>query len=279
MEFFLSNKNKPYFVRIPGLGRIALTREAYEGAAAGFGGLTFGTNLKADYFHKGIWQGEKDLGSGLITNVGALAIANDFNWPNPTTAINTLKNCNYHASGTGTNAATASDISLQTSAGPSPAAGTQTLQSAANSQKLQTVATLNYTSSLAITEWGLHNSATLTATTGTPFTAGTATTGTVTGTPYTASSTSAQGQTQMVFHDTTNATPFWGLCTSNTTSVITVPAWYKVSDGTLSASNPANADAFTIRALMLDRKVFTAINVVSGDSIQFTYTLTVSSGT
>jgi hypothetical protein len=32
------------------------------------------------------------------------------------------------------------------------------------------------------------------------------------------------------------------------------------------------------RPVMWDHKVFSAINVVNGDSIQFTYTLTISSG-
>lgn len=223
-----------------------------------------------------------DLGSGLITNVAALALANDFNWAAPSgAAINVLKLCNWHATGTGTTSAAATDIKLQTvstNGGQTPVAGTQTLVSAANVQKLQTVATISYTGSEAVTEWGLFNSSTLSTNTsiGTPFTATTATSATVTGTPLTASSSTVQGKQQFVVSPDTTAV--WGLVTSNTTSVYTIPAWYKVSDGT-AGSTPGSTEAYHLLALMLDHKVFSAINVGNGDSIQFTYQLTVSSGT
>lgn len=225
-----------------------------------------------------------DLGSGLVTNVGVLALANDPFLAGPSGApISTLKLANYHATGTGATAAAATDIKLQTpstNGGQTPVAGAQSLVSAANSQKWQTVATLNYTGTEAVTEWGLFCGTiggALSGTSGTPFTAGSATSGTVTGTPLTASSSTVQGQQQTIFENTGNATPSWGLVTSNTTSVVTVPAWYKVSDGTAGA-NPANGNAYTIRPVMWDHKVFSAINVVNGDSIQFTYTCTNNSG-
>ena len=43
-------------------------------------------------------------------------------------------------------------------------------------------------------------------------------------------------------------------------------------------STPGSTEAYTLRPVMWDHKVFSAINVVNGDSIQFTYTLTISSG-
>jgi hypothetical protein len=147
--------------------------------------------------------------------------------------------------------------------------------SAANSQAYRTVATINYTSTLAITEWGLHSAQVLSATTGTPFTATGSTSGTATGTPYTASSTTVQGEQQLVVFPGT--TTVWGLITSNTTSVLTVPAWYKVADGT-AGSTPGGTEAFSIKPVLWDRRQFAAINVNNGDSIQFTYTLTVNSG-
>lgn len=245
------------------------------------GGIQFYTNLTADYFHKGKWQGRVDLGSGLVTNVGVLALANDHAWAAPSGApINTIKLQRFHASGTGVTAAAATDIKIQTistQGGQNPATGSQVLVSAANSQKYQTVATLNYTGSEAVTEWGLFGSSTLTATTGSPFTAGTPTSGTVTGTPLTASSSTVQGLQQNIFENTGAANDSWGLVLSNTTSVITVPAWYRVSDGT-TGDTPVNTDAYTIRPVMWDHKVFSAINVANGDSIQFTYTLTIASG-
>ena len=83
---------------------------------------------------------------------------------------------------------------------------------------------------------------------------------------------------QMSIIDNTNATRVsWGLITSNTTGVVTVPAWYKTADGT-AGTTPVNADTYVFRPIMWDHKVFSAINVVNGDSIQYTYTLTISSG-
>lgn len=253
-----------------------------QGAADAFpGGIAFHTNLHATHLRGARVMRRINLGSGLVTNVGVLALANDFAWAAPSgAAINTLKLANNHISGTGTNAAATTDIKLQTistQGGQTPVAGTQTLVSAANLQKYKSVATISYTGAEAVTEWGLICSSTVSASTGSPFTAGSATTGTVTGTPLTASSATVQGQQQNIFENTGNATPSWGLVLANTTSIITVPAWYKVSDGTVGA-NPANTDAYVIRPVLWDRKQFAAINVANGDSIQFTYTLTVTAG-
>lgn len=277
--------SKSIVVRIPKLGSLGLVLD--PGEAKHMSGIQFGTNLKVDLFSAGKWQGSKDLGAGLVTNVGVLALANDSGWT-ATNALNGLfAKLKYHATGTGTTAAAATDIKLQTASGfggQTPVAGTQVLVSAANLQKYQSVATVNYTGTEAVTEWGffaygstLPATTALTDATGSPFTAGSATTGTVTATPLTASSSTVMGQ-QMSIFDNTNATRVsWGLVTSNTTSVITVPAWYKTADGTAGTA-PVNADTYVIRPIMWDHKVFTAINVVSGDSIQFTYSLTISSG-
>ena len=275
--------HKARSVRVGKRGRLIWTKDV--GDSTRFADQYFQTNLTA--VHRdgdGKLCDVRDLGSGLVTNVGVLSMANDWNWAAPSgAAINTLKLANYHATGTGTNAAAISDIALQTPANPTTTtavAGTQSLVagSAASVQIYQTVATLNYTGTVAVTEWGLFNNATLSATTGSPFTAGSSTTGTVTGTPFTASSSTVQGEQAFVFEDTTAGTPFWGLCTSNTTSVITVPAWYTVATGAASGSNPVNADVYKIIPVMWDHKEFSAINVNSGDSIQFTYKLTINSG-
>ncbi|HYF28584.1 MAG TPA: hypothetical protein VD931_22785 [Baekduia sp.] len=270
------------FISIPWLGnrRILMGMAGANDAARHLAGLDWGTNLRATLFHRGKYQGEMDLGSGLVTNVGALAIANEaVTLASPSGArINTLFLANQHFSGKGTTAAAATDIKLETIStvgGETAVAGTQSLVSAANSQKYRTVATISYTGTEAVTEWGLHTSATRTATTGSPFTSSTATTGTTTGTALTASSSTVQGFQQHIFEAAT-ATPVYGFVISNTTSVITIPAWYKVSDGTVGTG--PTTEAYTIRPVLWDRKVFSAINVVNGDSIQFTYTLTISSG-
>ena len=275
-------------LRVPGLGRVMFTRD--KGDAHIFADQVFATNLQA--IHRapdGLIKDVRDLGSGLVTNVGVLALANDFAWPTTgaTIALNTIRGSNFHASGTGVTAAAATDIKLQTASangGQTVVTGTQSLVSAANSQTYRTVATISYTGTEAVTEWGLFGTlgtiggTALSSSTGTPFTAGSATTGTVTGTPLTASANGTQGQTLTIIENTGNATPHWGVITSNSTSVVTVPAWYKVSDGTAAGTTPANGNAYVFRPVMWDHKVFTGIGVNNGDSIQFTYSLLINSG-
>lgn len=165
------------FIRIP----------PKHGALTYPGGLHFNSNLSAVVTHKDGSKTEYDLGSGVVTTAGVAFMANDF--AAVSTGTNEITNFNYHASGTGTTAAAIGDTAMQTDSGVARVAGTQS--SPAGGQA-RSVATMAYTSSLAITEWGLFSAS---------------------------------------------------------------------SSGTL-----------------WDRKVFTAINVVNGDSIQFTYTLTITAG-
>ena len=291
--------------KLPLIGRVLVATDRFGSATRGFPGeadMAFETNLSVKVIRKGKalkardvmsslnWLDKRrfgnkttiNLGSGLVTNAGVLALANDWNLAAPSgAAINTIKLANWHHTGTSATAAAATDIkigTISTQGGQTPVAGAQTLVSAANLQKYQTVATIAYTGNEAVTEWGLITASTVSTSTGTPFTAGAATSGTVTGTPLTASSSTVQGMQQNLMTDTSNATPMWGLVTSNTTSVATVPAWYKIADGTAAGATPANTDTLLWRPVLWDHKVFSAINVVSGDSIQFTYQLTVTSG-
>lgn len=239
--------------------------------------LTFQSHLGATILRGNGREEYRDLGSGLVTNVGVLAMANDYAW-SAQLNLATLATQNFHATGTGTNAAAATDIALQTLASPTTATavtGTQSLVSAANAQIYRNVATINYTTSLAITEWGLHSLATLSSTTGSPFTATSATTWQDTGSAQTASSATVRGLQQTIVVPGT--TTVWGLNLSNTTHVGTIPAWYKVADGT-AGSTPGSTEAFAIKPVLWDRKVFSAINVANLDSIQFTYSLTINSG-
>ena len=237
--------------------------------------VSFLSRLEARIFRASGREEYRDLGSGLVTNVGVMALANDFNWAQN---VQTLKLANWHATGTGATAATASDLALQTPQSPTTSngvSGTQSLVSAANSQTYKTVATINYTGTLAITEWGLHTAQVLSATTGTPFTATTATSATATGTPYSASSGTVQGEQQLIVLPGTTAV--YMLVTSNTTSVLNGPAWYKTADGT-AGSTPGSTETFTLKPVMIDHKVFSSISVNNGDSIQFQYSLLVNSG-
>lgn len=255
------------------LGRLLYTRDTGDAYRL----LTFQSRLEATILRGDGRSEYRDLGSGLVTNVGVMSMANDFGW-SATLNLATLNLANQHATGIGTTAAAATDIACQTLAAPTTTTavtGTQTLVSAANSQIYRTVATINYTSTLAITEWGLHSLATLSSSTGTPFTATTATSATVTATPLTASSATVRGQQQTIVVPAT--TTVYGLVLTNTTSVLTIPAWYTVAAGT-AGSTPGATEAYVLKPVMWDHKVFSALNVNNGDSVQFTYSLTVNSG-
>ena len=258
-----------------------------EHAALHARGLMFGTNLKASLFRRGKCEGTVDLGSGLVTDWGCMALANEgLTLASPSGArINTLFLANYHASGKGVTAADQEDYKIETistAGGQTPVAGTQSWDttSTAASPKYKTVATIAYTGTEAVTEWGLFTNGTLSSTTGTPFTAATATTFTATGTPFTASSSTVQGLQQQIVEPGT--TTVIGLIQSNTTSVATLlnngtTGWFNRSNGA-AGSTPGGTESYTLRPIMWDHKVFSAINVVNGDSIQFTYTLTISPG-
>jgi hypothetical protein len=255
-----------------------------EHAALHSRGLKFGTNLHATLFHRGKYEGHVDLGSGLVTNIGVLALCGDSQWPQTSVVTNLFKLLRYHASGIGATAAAFTDFQLQTDStvgGQTPVAGTQvfTHDQTSTVQKWVSVATIAYTGTEAVTEWGLFNDTTLSRTTGSPSTAMTANTFTTTGTPLTASAAGVRGESQNVVKFTTTARH--GLITSNTTSVGTLSfsatsGWMVNTTGVIG-STPGN-EAYTLRPVMWDHKVFSAINVVNGDSIQFTYTLTISSG-
>lgn len=266
-------------------GRVILTRDKGDSLMLANG--IFATNVHATHRDgDGKVIHEYDLGSGLVTNVGATALSNDWNLASPSAAaINTLKLANWHATGTGATAAAATDFKIQTistQGGQTPVAGTQTIATTSTIAVpiLQTVATISYTGSEAVTEWGLFTASTLSSTTGTPFTAANATTFTATGTPFTASSTTVQGlQQNLVIPGTTTVL---GLVVSNTTSVGTLfnngtTGWFTQAAQT-AGSTPGATEAYTLRPVMWDHKVFAAINVINGDSIAFTYKLTVTSG-
>lgn len=125
---------------------------------------------------------------GIVTTAGVNYMASDFASGGVTPTISGFK---FHASGVGTTAAAVGDTTIQTDPTPAPARVSGTASNPAANQ-YRSVATIAYTGTNAITEWGLFSA----------LTAGT----------------------------------LW------------------------------------------DRRVFAAINVVSGDSIQITYTLTVNNG-
>ena len=279
---------KSTIIQLPfGAGRLVVAHDRNGSANFFPGGLAFHTNLRADLFHRGKWQGSKDLGSGLVTNIGAMALANEaITLASPSGArINTLFLSNYHASGKGVTGAAVLDYKIETistNGGQTPVAGTQSFTAAATMAvpKYRTVATISYTGAEAVTEWGLFTSGTLSSTTGSPFTAATATTFTATATPFTASSATVQGLQQQIVEPGT--TTVLGLIASNSTSVGTLrdngtTGWFTKAAMT-NGSTPGGTETYTLRPIMWDHKVFSAINVVNLDSIQFTYDLTITSG-
>lgn len=181
-------KIQSIILKFPVIGRLAIVRDKY-GSANGFpGGIAFHSNLRASHIRSGKVVKDHNLGSGVVTDAGVAFMADD--WVD---ASQEITNFNFHDSGTGIVAAAVGDTDLGTVAGPvTRATGTKTNPTAPT---VRSVGTIAYTSTLAITEWGLFNQA-------------------------------ARG-----------------------------------------------AGSF-----LWDRKVFAAINVVNGDSIQFTYTLTITSG-
>lgn len=95
----------------------------------------------------------QDLGSGLVTNAGVEYMAQDF-----AGGTQDIGNFNNHGVGIGTTAAAVTDTALVNTTG-APARVTGTKSNPAAGQ-YRTVATVAFTSSLAITEWGLFSAAT-----------------------------------------------------------------------------------------------------------------------
>jgi hypothetical protein len=274
-------------LRIPGMGRLLFTRD--PGDAKTFADEVFASRLMADHYDgDGKLINQYDLGSGLVTNLGVLAMSNDFAW-SATLNLSTLGTQNFVATGTGATAAAATDFRMQTLASPTTTTAVTGAQSLVapvtfvgpTSPIFKQITTVNYTSTLAITEWGLHSLATLSASTGTPFTATTVTTWQDTGSAQTASSATVRGLQQTIVLPGT--TTVLGLNISNTTHIGTLAAsvtptgWYTQALQAAGAT-PGATEAFTILPVMWDHKVFSAINVNNGDSIQFTYSLSINSG-
>lgn len=92
------------------------------------------------------------IGHKIVTTAGVNYLA--------ATHINTgePENINFHDSGTGTTAAAIGDTALQTGTGNARVAGTQSNPSA---NIYRSVATLSYTATAAITEWGIFTASTV----------------------------------------------------------------------------------------------------------------------
>ena len=120
-----------------------------KGEAILTAGQFFDTHLKADVFRNGRLVKTVDLGSGLVTTAGVNLLATDWN---ASANQQTLKLANFHDNGTGVTAAAIGDTALQR---PTGSAGVSGTQSNPVSGQYRTVATISFSGSFAITEWGL----------------------------------------------------------------------------------------------------------------------------
>jgi hypothetical protein len=150
------------------------------------GGLEFKSHLEASWFRGDKLVDQFDLGSGLVVTAGVVYMAAEM--AGGASDINAFT---YHAVGIGTTAPVIANTAMENTTG-APARVNGTSSTPGSTNIFQSLATVSFTGTLAITEWGLFSAS---------------------------------------------------------------------SGGTL-----------------WDRKTFTAINVVNGDSIQFTYQLTITAG-
>lgn len=247
--------------------------------------MVFMSNLEALVTRRDGSTERRNLGSGLVTNSGVNLMADDFTWGNGAT----LKQMNFHLCGTGTTAAAATDVFCQTPVAAGSLTGSTNgyftgTQSYVSPNQYKTVATFTYNATLAVTEWALTmaNAATVSRTS-----AGAAPTNntfTDTGATYTTSGQGLAAYTIEIASSIINTptTTVMGQILSNTATVLTLQgpsasaAWLTLANAV--ASNPAATIAYQVFPTAWDHKVFAAINVNAGDSIQFTYTLTVNSG-
>lgn len=279
-------------LRVPG-GRLIFTRD--RGQSKLLADQVFMSNLRL--IHRGpdgVIKDVIDTGSGLVTNAGVNLMSFDYNW---TTC--TLKSANYHAIGTGTTAAAASDVWLQTAQGTTDLSGTTngymtgTQSVIANatstpySPVYQTTATFtcNGGSGIAITEWivavgnwaNINHTATatsstsLTDTTNSPFTSsmvmGTIETGI--STPANSSPTT-QPMLQIASETSTVATGIdssWGSGTKT---------WLSLDN--TAVSTPSGTSTYVAFPTAWDHKVFGAVTLNNGDTLQTTYQLSINSG-
>jgi hypothetical protein len=285
-------RSKVYSFVIPKFGRFAYTRD--PGEAKMFLGEMFRSHLGAIIREPdGRIIDEIDLGSGLITNIGVTALANDSNWQTEAAEpINTLNVCKYHDWGTGATAAAQTDFKLQTKseneAGAKKAvAATSSVLSyvAAGNAKLISTGKLTEGAAgpVAITEWGLFSGAL------TEGEAGKVGAGGNTATSFsdtaklvkpgeTASAAKVRGaQNYILSAYLAETEKVYGLITKNTAEVATVPAWVKEASAATGAT-PVTAAKYTILPVMWDHRVFAAINVEKGNTIEFPYELTIEGG-
>jgi len=277
-------KSKVYSFVVPKFGRFAYTRD--PGEAKLFMSQMISTHLGAIVRQPdGKIVDEFDLGSGLVTNIGVTALANDSNWQTEAAEpINTLNVCKYANWGTGVTAAAQTDFQLQTPAEneagkkENVAAASSVLKfSATGNAKIIVTATLeaNLAGPTAITEWGLFSTKNLLGAL-TESEKSTATSLEGKAAAFTASAAKTRGeQNKIVWAE--KAEEVYGLITASTTTTVTIPGWVKAKLAEAGATPEAKAK-FKILPVMWDHRVFSALNVEKGNKIEFPYELEIKGG-
>lgn len=231
-----------------------------------------------------------DFGSGKVTEALVIALAKDWIGTTNNKAAPILTQLSRMYSGTGTTAEQSYDYGLQTPINIASGAITPTLAvvASSNNASLQWVGTVAYTGTSAVTEWGLFNAAVSGSQYNTATDSFTATTITPTTNPvWTTNQWAGYIIVSGASSGTANQTGAYNAAfvESNTGTALTVAqasndgiSYWSVGSLAGAGSTPAGNTRFDIWPLMADHKTFAAINVVNGDSIQFTYTLTLQSG-
>lgn len=246
----------------------------------------FMTNLTAHHFDgDGKLKQVHQLGSGLTTNVGVNLLAQDPLWVAAATPFSTLSSLNFIVTGTGTTAAALTDYYVQTPISNANITGgtngytTGVITNGGNGSTniWKNVCTVAYNATLAVTEWGItmSNAANFSGT-ATSTAAGSLTN---TGATFTTAGNALKGWTVEAASTAINTptTTAMGLITSNSGTVLTLAGgWVTLANA--GASTPSGTTLYVAYPTLWDHKVFAAINVIAGDSIQYTYSLTCTSG-
>lgn len=148
-------------LKLPFLPSIAFTLDPNGSALVGK--LYMATNLRAVHIRDGKPLERRNLGSGLITVTLANTLVSDA--VTGTSVVPTLARFKFFDSGTGVTAATDGDTALQTASGVARVTAAlsngQTATTGNHLAKLQYVGTISYSSSLAITEFGIFDASTV----------------------------------------------------------------------------------------------------------------------
>lgn len=230
--------------------------------------------------HEVLSDGSVHLGAGTVTNAGVNLMA----WNDQGNVLgSTLSNLQYHAIGSGSTASAATDFNLQTAQGTTNLTGTTNgymtgTQSLVAPNIFKSIATFTASGAVTVNEWilAMSNAA---AFTGLTANASSATSIGVATTPFTTTGNGLKGWTVEINASAINTptTTVMGLVTANTSSALTIAnGWFTLANA--GAATPSSTASFVVYPTAFDHKQFGTITMASGDTLQFTYQLTVASG-